>query len=204
MMGYQLEKIVANQTNTSRKEQAEETRNRIYSCAIELMEQKGFGNFTIEDISKKAGVSVGAFYHYFDSKNDILAEIFYRADEYFSTQVVNSLSKPSIPEQIVEYFDHYAKFNVASGVETTKQLFNPKIKFFIEEGRPMLEILEDLIRKGQEKKEIRGDTQAKELVRYLIVMARGIVFEWSLYDGNYDLEAKMHKYMENLVSTIKA
>ena len=195
---------MGNQTVTSRKEQAEETRNRIYACAIELMEQKGFGNFTIEDISKKAGVSVGAFYHYFDSKKDILAEIFYRADEYFSTQVVDALRKPSIPEQIVEYFDYYAKFNVASGVETTKQLFNPKIKFFIDEGRPMLEILEDLIRKGQERKEISGDTDARDLVSYLIVMARGIVFEWSLYDGNYDLEAKMHRYIEKLVSTIKA
>lgn len=193
-----------NQTGTSRKEQAEETRKRIYTCAIVLMEQKGFGNFTIEDICKKAGVSVGAFYHYFDSKNDILAEIFYRADEYFSTQVVNSLSTPSIPEQIVEYFDYYAKFNVASGVETTKQLFNPMIKFFIEEGRPMLDILEDLIRRGQERKEITADTDVKDLVSYLIVMARGIVFEWSLYDGIYDLEAKMHRYMEKLVSSIKA
>ena len=193
-----------NRTNTTRKEQAEETRNRIYSSAIELMEENGFGNFTVEDISKRAGVSVGAFYHYFNSKNDILAEIFYRADDYFSTHVVNSLKKGSIPEQIVEYFDYYAKFNVASGVETTQQLFNPKIKFFIEEGRPMLEILEDLIRKGQEKNEIRRDTDAKELVKYLLVMARGVVFEWSLYDGNYDLEAKMHKYMEIIVSTIKA
>jgi hypothetical protein len=110
----------------------------------------------------------------------------------------------SITEQIIEYFDYYAKFNVDCGVETTQQIFNPKIKFFIEEGRPMLEILEDLIRKGQDNNEIRGDTDAKELVRYLLVMARGIVFEWSLYDGNYDLEAKMREYMGNLVSTIKA
>ena len=192
-----------NHTNTSRKERAEETKSRIYASAIELMEQRGFGNFTIEDISKKAGVSVGAFYHYFDSKNDILAEIFYRADDYFS-QVINSFSKSSIPDQVIEYFDYYAKFNVASGVETTQQLFNPKIKFFIEEGRPMLDILQDLIRKGQQKNEIRGDIEAREMVRYLLVMARGIVFEWSLYDGNYDLEAKMHQYMEMLVATIKA
>jgi hypothetical protein len=67
----------------------------------------------------------------------------------------------------------------------------------------MLEILEDLIHKGQERNEIRGDTDAKELVEYLLSMARGIVFEWSLYDGNYDLEARMHKFMEILVSTIK-
>ena len=68
----------------------------------------------------------------------------------------------------------------------------------------MLAMLEDLIRKGQEKNEIRGDTDTKELVRYLLSMARGVVFDWSLYDGNYDLEAKMHEYMEILVSTIKA
>lgn len=193
-----------NRINITRKEQAEETRNRIYTSAIELMEENGFGNFTIEDISKRAGVSVGAFYHYFDSKNDILADIFYRADDYFSTHVVSSFNNRSIPEQIVGYFDHYAKFNVDCGVETTQQIFNPKIKFFIEEGRPMLEMLENLIRKGQEKNEIRGDTDVKELVKYLLTMARGVVFDWSLCDGNYDLEAKMHDYMEKLVSTIKA
>jgi TetR/AcrR family fatty acid metabolism transcriptional regulator len=193
-----------NRNNTTRKEQAEETRNRIYNSAIELMEENGFGNFTIEDISKRAGVSVGAFYHYFDSKNDILEEIFSRADDYFSTYVVNSLKKNTIPEQIVEFFDHYAKFNVNCGVETTQQIFNPMIKFFIEDKRPMVEILEDLIWKGQEKNEIRKDTDAEELVKYLLSMARGIVFDWSLYDGSYDLEVKMHMYMGILVSTIKA
>ena len=193
-----------NRTNTTRKEQAEETRHRIYTSAIELMEENGFGNFTIEDISKRAGVSVGAFYHYFESKNDILADIFYRADDYFSTEVVSSLNNRSIPEQIIEYFDHYAKFNVDCGVETTQQIFNAKIKFFIEDGRPMLKMLEDLIRKGQENNEIRGDTDIKELVSFLLCMARGVVFDWSLQDGNYDLEARMHKYMEILVSTIEA
>jgi TetR/AcrR family fatty acid metabolism transcriptional regulator len=191
-------------TDTKRQEQAQETKNRIYNSAIELMERDGFENMTIAAISEKAGVSVGAFYHYFDSKNDILAKIFNRADEYFSTQVVTSLSKVSIPEQIVEYFDYYAKFNVANGVETTQQLFNPKIKFFIMEERPILEILKDLICKGQENKEIRRDMDAVELVRYLFIMARGVVFEWGLYDGGYDLETTMHRYMENLVSTIKA
>lgn len=199
-----MEQIMVNRTNITRKEQAEETRQRIYTSAIELMEENGFGNFTIEDISKRANVSVGAFYHYFDSKNDILADIFYRADDYISSQMVGSFNNRSILEQIIEYFDHYAKFNVACGVETTQQIFNPKIKFFIEEGRPMLEMLEDLVRKGQENHEIQGDKDAKELVRYLLIMARGIVFDWSLCDGNYDLEAKMHEYMQKLVSTIKA
>ena len=188
---------------TKRQEQALETKDRIYSAAIDLMDRKGFENITNADISKEAGVSVGAFYHYFTSKSDILAEIFHKADEYFSTQVISGLKTGSVADKIVEYFDHYAKFNLASGVELTQQLFNPKIKFFIKKDRPMLTILEDLIQEGQERKEIRADEDPEELSRFLFVMARGIVFEWSLYDGSYDLEDTMHKYIQSLVSTLR-
>jgi TetR/AcrR family transcriptional regulator, fatty acid metabolism regulator protein len=193
---------MTNRSITKRQEQALETKDRIYSAAINLMDREGFENITIVDISKKAGVSVGAFYHYFTSKNDILAEIFHKADEYFSTQVISRLKMGSTPEKIVEYFDHYAKFNVNSGVELTQQLFNPKVKFFIKKDRPMLTILEDLIQEGQQRKEIRADEDSDELSRFLFVMARGIVFEWSVYDGSYDLEATMHKYIERIVSTL--
>ena len=195
---------MTNRSITKRKEQALVTKDRIYSAAIDLMDRKGFENITIADISKEAGVSVGAFYHYFTSKNDILAEIFFKADEYFSTHVINQLIGETIAEKIVEYFDHYAKFNVSSGVELTQQLFNPKIKFFLKKDRPMLTFLVDLIQEGQERKEIRADEDSEELSRFLFVMARGVVFEWSLYDGTYDLEATMHKYIETLVSTLRA
>jgi TetR/AcrR family transcriptional regulator, fatty acid metabolism regulator protein len=194
---------MTNKSISKRRTQALETKDRIYSTAIDLMDREGFDNITIADISKKAGVSVGAFYHYFTSKNDILAEIFHKADEYFSTSVLPGLKTGSVPEKIVDYFDYYAKFNVSSGVELTQQLFNPKIKFFIRKDRPMITILEDLIQEGQEKKEIRTDEDPEELSRYLFVMARGIVFEWSVYEGSYDLEALMHKYMLSLVSTLQ-
>ncbi len=194
---------MADRPLTKRQEQALETKNRIYNAAIGLMDRKGFENITVADISKEAGVSVGAFYHYFSSKDDILAEIFRRADEYFSTKVVPGLEKKTAPEQIVEYFDHYARFNMTSGVELTQQIFSPKIKFFIKEGRPMLTMLHDLVRRGQEKGEIRTDISPEEIVRFLFVVARGVVFEWSLYDGHYDLEATMHQYIERLISTIR-
>ena len=194
---------MAKKSLTKRQEQALETKDRIYSAAIDLMDREGFENITIADISQQAGVSVGAFYHYFTSKNDILAEIFHKADEYFSTQVISGLKTGSTPKKIVEFFDHYAKFNVSSGMELTQQLFNPKIKFFIKKDRPMLTLLEDLIQEGQERKEIQADEDPEELSRFLFVVARGIVFEWSVYDGSYNLEALMHKYMERVVSTLR-
>jgi AcrR family transcriptional regulator len=185
---------------TSRQAQAQETANRIYAAAIELMDRRGFERITIADISKKAGVSVGAFYHYFESKDDILAEIFRRADEYFSNQVAGQLPKSGVAAQILEYFDHYARFNIMSGVEMTRQLFSPKIKFFAQKGRPMLVLLEDVIRRAKEKGELPSDVEPEAMATFLFVMARGIVFDWSLHDGTYDLRATMREYFRHLVS----
>jgi AcrR family transcriptional regulator len=193
---------MAKKALTQRQAQALETRNRIYAAAIELMDRRGFERITIAEISRKAGVSVGAFYHYFDSKDDILAEIFRRADEYFATQVAARLKERGAAKQIVEYFDHYARFNVITGVETTRELFSPKIKFFIQKGRPMLALLEELIRRGQQAGEIRADMEPHEIARFLFVMARGIVFDWSLHGGKYDLRKTMHRYMRDLIPII--
>lgn len=187
---------------TSRQEQAQRTRNRIYTAAIELMDRKGFDHMTVAEISKRAGVSVGAFYHYFQSKNDILAEIFHQADQYFATNVAGSLTAETIPGQIVEYFVHYARFNITTGVEMTQQLYSPRIKFFVKEGRPMQTILEDLIREGQARGEICAEVDPAAEVRYLFVLARGVIFEWGLHDGDYDVEGWMREYVSRAVSSL--
>ncbi len=187
---------------TTRQEQAIETKQRIYTAAIELMDRKGFENITIAEISKKAHVSVGAFYHYFTSKSDILAEIFRRADDYFATQVAPKLENKNAADRIVEFFVHYARFNVADGVETTQHLYNPTIKFFTKKGRSMHDLLLNIIREGQKKNELRTDDDPEELERFLFVMAWGTVFEWSLLNGRFNLEAVMKKRIKILVATM--
>jgi AcrR family transcriptional regulator len=57
---------------TKRQIKANETRDRIYQTALELLETQGYETIRIEDICQKAGVSIGSFYNYFSSKNDIL------------------------------------------------------------------------------------------------------------------------------------
>lgn len=62
------------------KEQNEEirqqTRQQILDAAFELFANNGFTKTSISTVAKKAGVSKGLIYHYFDSKLDILEGIF--------------------------------------------------------------------------------------------------------------------------------
>lgn len=188
---------------TKRQKRAIESRNRIYSAAIQLMDHKGFENLTIAEISRHAGVSVGAFYHYFDSKHDILEEIFRKADQYFESEVAPTLSDDDVPSEIIDYFCHYARFNERSGVDMVRQLFNTKIRIFVRETRPLLSLLRELIRAGQENGQISASRTPEELTRSLFYMARGIVFDWSLHDGGYDLETTMRREISMLVSTFR-
>ncbi len=193
---------MSEKTETNRQKQAEETKNRIYRAAIELLEHKGFENITIAEISRKADVSVGAFYLYFSSKKDILSEVFNKADIFFSRDVLPLLSGKTAPEQIIEYFIQYVNLNLENGVETTKHLFSPNVTFFIQKERPMHDILVGIIRKGQEKGELRTDVTPDELERLLFVNAWGTIFEWNLHNGKFDLKSTMEKRMGIMLSTL--
>ena len=188
---------------TSRQLQAEETRNKIYNTAYNLMKKKGFGSITIEDISKKAGVSVGAFYHYFKSKDDILYEVYKRADDYFRDNVMTKLKSTNSIDQIVEYFQYYAKFAEQTNIGFTIHLYSIENKFFLIKGRLMQTLLEDIIRKGQENGEISSDRTPEEIVDLLFIIARGVIFDWGLKDGSYKLEEKMTELFKLQVEILK-
>ena len=51
------------------------TRARLVSAAKEIFERDGFLDARITDISKRAGLSHGAFYHYFTSKEQLFREV---------------------------------------------------------------------------------------------------------------------------------
>jgi TetR/AcrR family fatty acid metabolism transcriptional regulator len=197
---------MAKQKLTKRQIQANKTRSKIYKIAVDLMEKKGFNNITIEEISKKAKVSVGAFYHYYNSKEDILFEIFRRADEYFENEVAQVLREGDLNslDQIVVFFKFYAKYNVERGLENVSQLYNTKNKLFIAKDRYMITLLDEIVSEGQKKGEITGDMTSESITEYLFIAGRGVIIDWCIHEADYDLEEAMEKYMRRLVTTFNA
>jgi AcrR family transcriptional regulator len=51
------------------------TRQRLLDAAKEVFEEDGFLEARISDIAERAGLSHGAYYHYFDSKEQIFREV---------------------------------------------------------------------------------------------------------------------------------
>lgn len=58
-----------------------ERKNEIVESASKLFQSKGYENTTVNDILKDVGISKGAFYYYFASKEEVLNEIVVRIVE---------------------------------------------------------------------------------------------------------------------------
>ena len=58
------------------EELREKSREKILSAALELFANKGYDATSIDSIAKKAGISKGLIYNYYESKKSILLAIF--------------------------------------------------------------------------------------------------------------------------------
>lgn len=187
---------------TKRQKQAIATRKRIYETAMRLMRENGIAEVTIADIAEAAGVSVGAFYHYFESKDAIFFETYGIADDFFLEEVIHKLTAKSLKDRIVQYFDYYAKFNMDQGLAHIQMLYNSKNKHFIDTRRFMISAFRTLVHEGIVKGQIIVDWTADEITDYFFIAARGIVYNWCLHEASFDLPTKMHRFMEHMAFSI--
>jgi len=53
-------------------------RDQVAQAAVELFAEKGYANTSVQEVVERAGVTKGAMYHYFRSKDDLLFGIYER------------------------------------------------------------------------------------------------------------------------------
>ena len=187
----------------SRKTNAVLKKKKIYDVSIKMMKKHGFEQVTVADISKKAGISIGTFYHYFESKSDIFNEIYRQADDYFDKEVAMHLGNGSALDRIRAYFQYYAQFNMSNGIDFVKQLYNTQNKLFIKKDRCMQKLLQRIIKEGQEANEISSVQSPEEMTNTLFIFVRGVIFDWCLHDGSYDLASFVDSQLSCILLYIK-
>jgi len=77
-----------------RSRKGEQTRARLLEAAKEIFEENGFLDARISDIAERAGLSHGAFYHYFDSKEQVFREIAELLDEQLAEPMESVIFAP--------------------------------------------------------------------------------------------------------------
>lgn len=83
---------------TTRKGEA--THRHIFTTALSAIRDRGFAQTSMRDIARSAGLSLGATYHYFDSKDAIIAEYYAWMQQEHETRVAALPATDSIAARL--------------------------------------------------------------------------------------------------------
>jgi len=75
----------------------EDKKQLIFRTARDLFSKKGFKNTNIPEITNLAGVGVGTFYNYYNSKDEIFLEVFNFENEQVKKELLSSITPDEDP-----------------------------------------------------------------------------------------------------------
>ncbi|MBN1691702.1 MAG: TetR/AcrR family transcriptional regulator [Dehalococcoidia bacterium] len=196
---------------TMRKARALSTRRRIFDTAVSLFTQKGYSKVTIDDICNKMGLSKGAFYNYFKSKDQIIMEGFIASDEYYRTDALKEIaSLKGRVDQLVAYNRLVLKNITRTGkpimqaVFHSEMGFNKKASYINSDKRSLYTVGESLVEEAQKAGELRTDLSSKQITNIIVRSLRGLVYDWCLPGSKFDLEEAGEKVLEVLIDGLSA
>jgi AcrR family transcriptional regulator len=90
-------------------------RNEILDAAQRLVYTKGFDQTSIQDILDELQISKGAFYHYFDSKGDLLEALIERMRQEVEPIILPIIDDPDLAtlDKLHRFFDTAARWKTA-------------------------------------------------------------------------------------------
>ena len=178
-----------------RKLQGRETEQRILQAALKLMREHGFEHVSVRDICSLAGITTGAFYHHFPSKEALISKGFGALDHYMC-QALQGRGEEAPVERLRAILTAYADFMERESGELTARYYMLRLSN-VQAGvrldptlyihRAMIECFEQ----ARERGEFLGDRSPEWATQFCYCHFRGLVLDWVLSGYPYCLKDRM-------------
>ena len=161
-------------------EYKEEAKARILNTATELFLENGYKKTKMTEIAKKLGVSKGALYQYYKSKEALLLEVLKSGAQFRKSSIFSSMTIKQLPQlSSKKYFDKMIKSTSQIdkfGVEIAGvALHNPELmkgmrNFYLDE----VNIIQEFFEKAKEKGAIKPETDTRIVAVSILSFRSGL------------------------------
>lgn len=199
---------------TSKKTKAVETKNKIYQCADQLFREYGFEQVSVDSIVEKSGISKGAFYIHFDSKDALVAALI---TEYVSKLDFNYRSFPesfpvdaaasgiiiSLVEKIADNLAcniGYSLIKIAYRIQIER---NIDTDMLLNHNREIYRTFSSLVDRGMRQGEFKAGIPVEVIADHFVMALRGFAYEWCIRYPDFNLKDQLHQHFEILLLGIK-
>ena len=169
------------------------TKSKIVTAAWKLFYKHGYENTTVDDIVEESQTSKGSFYHYFESKDDLLGSLSYLFDEKY-----NELEEKMDPEMdpleklLMMNQELFLMIENTVSVSLLSRLFSTQLitkgeKHLLDPDRTYYKLLRQIAMDGKEKGMFRDDLTVNDITKAYAVYERAIMYDWCISSGNYSI-----------------
>jgi len=162
---------------------------KLLAVALRLFVSQGYRSTTLEQIATAAGLSKGAVYFYFGSKESVLMELLKRVRTVVVDDAIAAAGQAgaSAIDRIVAFLHNQAKLGV-SRRDDVFLLILMSLEFshrrdritrcIADIYRRLHGYVESMIRSGQKSGELRADVPVRELAAIVMANHDGTFLEW--------------------------
>jgi len=161
-------------------EYKEEAKSRILDAANKVFAEKGYHEATMDDIAKHLGVSKGAIYLYFSSKEDLFEAMCKTAPQAFKEILFSSFSDEANPIQsATQFFDKMLKLSASNPGLSFEILAeasrNPSLKRILKQNHEEYEwVMTSFLAEGRKRKIVGDNLNIRPLANALIALWNGL------------------------------
>lgn len=179
-----------------------ETRRKLMEAAQILICRNGLSDTSVEQITRKAGVSKGTFYTYFERKEDIVlalsrgmfGEILEQAKQLEGTFL------EKLEFYMVNFSGYIEQGSVQMAQEWVKNVINPNLvtdSFDRNKLHSDLIDMRALLHYGVEQQMLSPDFPMDDHARMFVDVLYGEMLCWCMSDGIYSLRERTQEYCNN-------
>ncbi len=182
-------------------EYKEEAKNRILEAANKVFAEKGYHEATMDDIAKRLGVSKGAIYLYFSSKEDLFEAMCKTAPQAFKEILLSSFGNESNPIQsATQFFDKMLKLSASNPGLSFEILSeasrNSGLKRILRRNHEEYErVLTGFLAEGRKRKIVGDNLDIRPLANALIALWNGLE---TLLVGGLPIDEARRAWLEAL------
>lgn len=95
----------------------DDRKRRLKEAAHKFFKEKGYKATNISEIAREAGIAVGTFYKFYESKEEIFTEVYVEENENIRAEIINKINWDGEPVEVVdELFTYSLKYTSTNNI----------------------------------------------------------------------------------------
>ncbi len=159
-------------------------KQRLYDSALELFNERGYENTTIEDIAERADVARGTFFNHFRRKEDLITMWGEKRREYLTEEIIAPHPGTTMVAELENVMAALGKMNESEWTRSTTMLLA-----WVKAGRPVLEephaayMFARIIEKGLGRGEVTDGVDPQRVGNLLRDAYLGTLYRWTHFES---------------------